>query len=125
MLIVMEKDAIQEQTDNVINEIKSCGLTPVPIPGTQRTAIGIIGNTQGVSDSKRPKPKKVSNIIVMLPDLIVSAIASVSESSVFGSSFLALVSVSTPKDFSSPVVEDLEESRDVSTLKVKVLSNGS
>jgi len=51
MLIVMEKNATQEQTDNVINEIKSCGLTPVPVPGSQRTAIGIIGNTGPIDPS--------------------------------------------------------------------------
>ena len=41
--------------------------------------IGIIGNTQGVSASKRPKPKKVSKMIKIFPFLIVSAIASVSD----------------------------------------------
>jgi 3-deoxy-7-phosphoheptulonate synthase len=51
MLIVMEKNATQEQTDNVINEIKSRGLTPVPVPGSQRTAIGIIGNTGPINPS--------------------------------------------------------------------------
>lgn len=44
MLIVMHKDATQEQIDKVNQEIKSLGLTPVSIPGSQRIAIGIIGN---------------------------------------------------------------------------------
>jgi 3-deoxy-7-phosphoheptulonate synthase len=44
MLIVMEKDATREQIDNVIKVIEEIGLTPVPVPGSQRTAIGIIGN---------------------------------------------------------------------------------
>jgi 3-deoxy-7-phosphoheptulonate synthase len=44
MLIVMEKDATQEQIDNIIVAIKQFGLTPAPIPGSQRTAIGILGN---------------------------------------------------------------------------------
>ena len=44
MLIVMEKEAAPENIDRVIEKIKSLGLTPVPVPGSQRTAIGIIGN---------------------------------------------------------------------------------
>ncbi|MCX5895852.1 MAG: 3-deoxy-7-phosphoheptulonate synthase [Proteobacteria bacterium] len=48
MLIVMQKDATQEQIDRVNEEIKNLGLTPVPIPGSQRIAIGIIGNTGAI-----------------------------------------------------------------------------
>ncbi|MCX8043271.1 MAG: 3-deoxy-7-phosphoheptulonate synthase [Desulfobacterota bacterium] len=44
MLIVMEHEASQEQIDNVIATIKQLGYTPAPIPGSQRTAIGILGN---------------------------------------------------------------------------------
>jgi 3-deoxy-7-phosphoheptulonate synthase len=45
VLIVMQKDATQEQIDKVNEEVKKLGLTPVDIPGSQRIAIGIIGNT--------------------------------------------------------------------------------
>ncbi len=45
MLIVMQKDATQEQIDKVNDQVKKLGLTPVDIPGSQRIAIGIIGNT--------------------------------------------------------------------------------
>jgi 3-deoxy-7-phosphoheptulonate synthase len=44
MLIVMDKDASPEQIDRVASAIRELGLTPVPVPGSQRTAIGIIGN---------------------------------------------------------------------------------
>ena len=44
MLIVMEKDATQAQIDAVVETIKELGFTPAPIPGSQRTAIGILGN---------------------------------------------------------------------------------
>jgi 3-deoxy-7-phosphoheptulonate synthase len=40
----MHKDATQDQIDKVNQEIKGLGLTPVSIPGSQRIAIGIIGN---------------------------------------------------------------------------------
>jgi 3-deoxy-7-phosphoheptulonate synthase len=41
----MQKNATQEQIDKVNEQIKKLGLTPVDIPGSQRIAIGIIGNT--------------------------------------------------------------------------------
>ena len=44
MLIVMEKDATRAQIDHIIEAIRDQGFTPVPVPGSQRTAIGIIGN---------------------------------------------------------------------------------
>ena len=44
MLIVMEKDATQAQMDAVVRTIKELGFTPAPMPGSQRTAIGILGN---------------------------------------------------------------------------------
>ena len=44
VLIVMQKNATQEQIDKVNEQIKKLGLTPVDIPGSQRIAIGIIGN---------------------------------------------------------------------------------
>jgi 3-deoxy-7-phosphoheptulonate synthase len=44
VLIVMKKDATPEQIDRVNEEIKKLGLTPVDIPGSERIAIGIIGN---------------------------------------------------------------------------------
>jgi 3-deoxy-7-phosphoheptulonate synthase len=44
VLIVMKKDATPEQIDRVNEEIKKLSLTPVDIPGSERIAIGIIGN---------------------------------------------------------------------------------
>ncbi len=45
MLIVMDSHAAPEQVRAVMERIKEMGLTPNPIPGAQRTAIGITGNT--------------------------------------------------------------------------------
>jgi len=45
MLIVMDKNATDPQVDAVIKLIGDMGFTPVPVPGTQRTAIGIVGNS--------------------------------------------------------------------------------
>jgi len=44
MLIVMDKNATEAQIDAVIKLIAGMGYTPVPVPGSQRTAIGIVGN---------------------------------------------------------------------------------
>ena len=44
MLVVMKMDATPEQIDGVVRQIESRSLKAHPIPGAQRTAIGITGN---------------------------------------------------------------------------------
>ncbi|HET9235173.1 MAG TPA: hypothetical protein VFP10_13640, partial [Candidatus Eisenbacteria bacterium] len=44
MLVVMKKDATPEQIQHVVDTIQRMGLVAHPIPGAQRTAIGITGN---------------------------------------------------------------------------------
>src|SRR3989442_11948919 len=51
MLVVMQAGAKAEQIDHVLDAIRSMGLTPHPLPGAMRTAIGITGNT-GVVDAR-------------------------------------------------------------------------
>ncbi len=51
MLIVMHRQATQEQVDNVMAAVKAMGLTAEPIPGSLRTAIGVLGNQGYVDDS--------------------------------------------------------------------------
>jgi 3-deoxy-7-phosphoheptulonate synthase len=48
MLIVMEMNATQEQVEGVVRKIEQQGLKANPIPGAQRTAIGITGNLGAV-----------------------------------------------------------------------------
>jgi 3-deoxy-7-phosphoheptulonate synthase len=48
MLVVMQSDATREQIAQVLEEIKRLELTPHPLPGSTRTAIGITGNTGAV-----------------------------------------------------------------------------
>jgi 3-deoxy-7-phosphoheptulonate synthase len=52
MLVVMQAGASPEQIARVIDSIKSLDLTPHPLPGATRTAIGITGNT-GAVDSRQ------------------------------------------------------------------------
>ncbi|MGH9899650.1 MAG: 3-deoxy-7-phosphoheptulonate synthase [Pyrinomonadaceae bacterium] len=51
MLIVMKADATERQIEDVVNAIAELGLRPHPMPGAQRTAIGITGNSTDVDSS--------------------------------------------------------------------------
>jgi 3-deoxy-7-phosphoheptulonate synthase len=51
MLIVMHHNAGKKQIDTVINAIQHMGYQGVPIPGSERTAIGVLGNKGYVDDS--------------------------------------------------------------------------
>ena len=48
MLVVMQSDASPEQVARVLDAIRGISLTPHPLPGATRTAIGITGNTGAV-----------------------------------------------------------------------------
>ncbi|ADV64010.1 3-deoxy-D-arabinoheptulosonate-7-phosphate synthase [Isosphaera pallida ATCC 43644] len=52
MLIVMQAQASSEQIDRVLETVRRMGLTPHPLPGPTRTAIGVTGNTAAVD--RRP-----------------------------------------------------------------------
>ncbi|TVR64441.1 MAG: 3-deoxy-7-phosphoheptulonate synthase [Gemmatimonadales bacterium] len=52
MLVVMKQDASQTSIDRVVETIRSMGYDARPIPGRQRTAVGLIGN-DGRVDSAR------------------------------------------------------------------------
>ena len=52
MLVVMKNDATEVQVQAVIREIESLGFRGIPMPGVQRTAVCIIGNTGLVDDSR-------------------------------------------------------------------------
>lgn len=51
MLVVMKNDATEIQVKAVIQEIEGMGYRGVPMPGAQRTAVCIVGNTGPVDDS--------------------------------------------------------------------------
>src|SRR3954469_20347837 len=48
MLVVMDKHATPEQVEQVIAAVRRMQLTPHPLPGAMRTAIGITGNISAV-----------------------------------------------------------------------------
>jgi len=51
MLIVMEHNATAEQVRRVQEAIEAMGLQAAPIPGSERTAIGVLGNHGYVDDT--------------------------------------------------------------------------
>lgn len=55
MLVVMHTNATPEQIDGVVSAIRRLDLTPHPLPGATRTAIGITGNVGAVD----PRPLEV------------------------------------------------------------------
>src|ERR671935_368072 len=48
MLVVMHSHATEEQVKEVIRAVRRMNLTPHPMPGATRTAIGITGNVGAV-----------------------------------------------------------------------------
>jgi 3-deoxy-7-phosphoheptulonate synthase len=48
MLVVMQSQATPQQIDDVLNAVRQLNLTPHPLPGATRTAIGITGNISAV-----------------------------------------------------------------------------
>lgn len=51
MLVVMQHHATETEVEGVCRAIREMGYQPVPMPGEQRTAIGLIGNDGRVDDS--------------------------------------------------------------------------
>ncbi len=73
MLIVMHKNASLKDIERVKATIVSMGLRPVAIPGSERTAIGVIGNQGWIDDGPIRNLKGVLDVIhVTKPYKLVS-----------------------------------------------------
>ena len=73
MLIVMHHKAGQKQIEAVTTAVERLGLTAAPIPGSERTAIGVLGNKGYVDDSTiRDLPGVQEVIHVSKPYKLVS-----------------------------------------------------
>jgi 3-deoxy-7-phosphoheptulonate synthase len=73
MLIVMHHAATDYQVDTVVAAVKAMGLVAQPIPGSERTAIGVLGNEGYVDDSSiRDLPGVRDVIHVSKPYKLVS-----------------------------------------------------
>ncbi len=73
MLVVMHQWAGEEDVKKVEDIIRRMGLKPIPIPGAERTAIGVIGNQGWVDDQPLQEVKGIREIIhVTKPYKLVS-----------------------------------------------------
>jgi len=73
VLIVMHHKAGQKQIDAVIKAVEKMGLNAAPIPGSERTAIGVLGNKGYVDDSTIRDLQGVQEVIhVSKPYKLVS-----------------------------------------------------
>jgi 3-deoxy-7-phosphoheptulonate synthase len=51
MLVVMQSGATEADVEAVCDAIRAMGYQPVPMPGAQRTAVGLVGNDRQVDGS--------------------------------------------------------------------------
>ena len=73
MLIVMNHNATQAEVDTITKVVSEMGYTAAPIPGSERTAIGVLGNQGYVDDSKILELPGVQRVIhVSKPYKLVS-----------------------------------------------------
>ncbi len=73
MLVVMHQWATEEHIHRVKEVIESMGLKPVVIPGSERTAIGVIGNQGWIDDTPLMQLEGIREIIhVTKPYKLVS-----------------------------------------------------
>ncbi len=63
MLVVMSHTATQDDVERVCSTIRAMGYTPAPMPGAQRTAVGLVGNDGRVDDSLIAELPGVSRVI--------------------------------------------------------------
>src|SRR5438874_11188931 len=73
MLVVMQSHATEEQVRDVCRKVETLGLRAHPIPGAQRTAIGITGNQGAVESGSLEEMPGVGEVIrVSKPYKLVS-----------------------------------------------------
>jgi 3-deoxy-7-phosphoheptulonate synthase len=73
MLVVMKPHATEAEIEAVVEKIRGLGLTPHPIPGAQRVAIGVTGNKGGIETAQfETMPGVADAIRVSQPFKLVS-----------------------------------------------------
>jgi 3-deoxy-7-phosphoheptulonate synthase len=63
MLVVMQNHATSEQVDRVVKTIEEMGYAARPMPGEQRTAVGLVGNDGRVDSSRIEALPGVAEVI--------------------------------------------------------------
>ncbi len=98
MLIVMKKDAGELELEGVLARVRELGLSPHPIAGAERTAVGITGNKGSLpSDTFETLPGVAQVIVVSQPFKLVSwevkperTVVKVGDAAVGGKSFAVM-----------------------------------
>lgn len=65
MLVVMKHNASEDQIDGVVDAIEGLGYEARPIPGRQRTAVGLVGNDGRVEPTRFEDLPGVREVIVV------------------------------------------------------------
>src|SRR5439155_2641649 len=63
MLVVMDNHATKDQIDRVVRVIEEMGYRAAPMPGGQRTAVGLVGNDGRVDSSRIEALPGVAEVI--------------------------------------------------------------
>jgi 3-deoxy-7-phosphoheptulonate synthase len=63
MLVVMQSGATDAEIESVCDAIRTMGFQPVPMPGAQRTTVGLVGNDRQVDGSHIAAMSGVAQII--------------------------------------------------------------
>src|SRR5438105_10133163 len=63
MLVVMQPSATPDQVDRVVQAIEEMGYAARPMPGAQRTTVGLVGNDGRVDGSRLESLQGVAEII--------------------------------------------------------------
>src|SRR5918999_1094632 len=63
MLVVMQHGATQAEVERVVRTIEEMGYQARPMPGAQRTAVGLVGNDGRVDSSRIEALPGVSQVI--------------------------------------------------------------
>ncbi len=63
MLIVMKADATEREIAEVVRVVKELGLRPHPLPGANRTAVAVTGNTGPVDPSRFENLTGVADVV--------------------------------------------------------------
>jgi 3-deoxy-7-phosphoheptulonate synthase len=63
MLVVMEHGATQAQIDRVVEVIVEMGYQARPMPGAQRTTVGLVGNDGRIDGSQLESLDGVAEVI--------------------------------------------------------------
>lgn len=73
MIIVMKKNAPEEHIQHLLDELKAKGLQPMPLIGTERVVIAVIGDERKLSEKHLRSMPSVSNVMAVLqPYTLVS-----------------------------------------------------